>query len=67
MIEGGQENLDWTMGVLANKYLVKVRSILGPDDKVAEILKLFRYLRGAAVSGPGNPPMEAASCETVLA
>ena len=41
MIEGGQEDLDWTKGVLANKYLVKVRSILGPerqDDKVADIL-----------------------------
>ena len=40
MIEGGQEDLDWTRGVLANKYLVKVRSILGPerqDDKVADI------------------------------
>ena len=41
VIEGGQEDLDWTKGVLANKYLVKVRSILGPerqDDKVAGIL-----------------------------
>ena len=41
VIEGGKEDLDWTKGVLANKYLVKVRSILGPerqDDKVADIL-----------------------------
>ena len=41
VIEGGSEDLDWTKGVLANKYLVKVRSILGPehqDDKVADIL-----------------------------
>ena len=41
VIEGGQEDLKWTKGVLANKYLVKVRSILGPehqDDKVADIL-----------------------------
>ena len=41
VIEGSQEDLDWTKGVLANKYLVKVRSILGPerqDDKVADIL-----------------------------
>ena len=41
VIEGGQEDLDWNKGVLANKYLVKVRSILGPerqDDKVADIL-----------------------------
>ena len=41
VIEGVQEDLDWTKGVLANKYLVKVRSILGAkhqDDKVADIL-----------------------------
>ena len=41
VIEGGQEHLDWTKGVLANMYLVKVSSILGPerqDDKVADIL-----------------------------
>ena len=41
VVEGGQEDLNWTKGVLANKYLVKVRSILGPehqDDKVADIL-----------------------------
>ena len=29
VIEGGQEDLDSTKGVLANKYWVKVRSILG--------------------------------------
>ena len=33
VIEGGQEDLDWTKGVLANKYLVKVRSILGPEHQ----------------------------------
>ena len=41
VIEGGQEDLDWTKGVLANMFLVKVSSILGPerqDDKVADIL-----------------------------
>ena len=40
VIEGGQEDLDWTKGVLANKNLVKVRSILGPelqDDKVGVV------------------------------
>ena len=41
VIEGGQEDLDWTKAVLANKYLVKVRNILAPehqDNKVADIL-----------------------------
>ena len=41
VIEGGQEHLDWTKGVLAKRYLVNVRSIFGPErqpDKVADIL-----------------------------
>ena len=37
VIEGGQEDLNWTKGVLANKYLVKVRSILGPEHHDDEL------------------------------
>ena len=37
VIEGGQEDSDWTKGVLANKYLVKVRSILGRSVKTTRL------------------------------
>ena len=58
VIEGGQEHLDWTKGVLANMYLVKVSSILGSecqDDKVADILNRVAEWRDDEVWWEADP------------
>ena len=41
IMEGREEDLQWTRAVLESKYIVKMRGLLGPersDDKVADVL-----------------------------
>ena len=41
IVEGREEDLQWTRKVLESEYLVKMRALLGPersDDKVADVL-----------------------------